>query len=126
MTQYDTYTPEEVAVLAGVTRRTVYRWIDSERLPAHKVGPKMWAVYREVLIAFMAGREPEKLHNLAASLRGRKTVLTTRAPSGAVSRPAVAALPVLPLYKPVEQAAPTLAPMVRNANKQQKKKKPKR
>ncbi len=87
MTQRDTYTPEQVAEIANVTRRTVYRWIKSEALPAHKIGPKMWLVYRQVLAAFMAGKDAERLHNMAASLQGRKTVMTPAPLPGPISAP---------------------------------------
>lgn len=55
-----TYTPEQVATVAGVTRRTVYNWIMSGKLPAHKVGPKCWHVYRGVLSAFLGGRDAQQ------------------------------------------------------------------
>jgi len=42
------YTPAEVAESLKVSRRTVYRWIDSERLPAAKVG-KGWRITEETL-----------------------------------------------------------------------------
>ncbi len=87
MTQLDTYSPEQVAEVAVVTRRTVYRWITSGRLPAHKIGPKMWVVYRQVLMGFMAGKETEKLQNLAASLQGRKTIITAAPVPVPITRP---------------------------------------
>ena len=32
---------EEVTVHLGVTRDTIYRWIDAKRMPAHRIG-RLW------------------------------------------------------------------------------------
>lgn len=44
------YTPEEVAEILKVTRRTVYNWIRSEKIEAKKIGPR-WYVTEEALRA---------------------------------------------------------------------------
>lgn len=53
------YTTAEVAEIAGVTRRTVYAWITEGRLPAHKIGPKLWRVLEADLKAFMRRQQIE-------------------------------------------------------------------
>lgn len=50
------YTPEEVAEILHVTRRTVYGWIKSGKLKASKVG-RGWRVKREELDSFINGAE---------------------------------------------------------------------
>jgi excisionase family DNA binding protein len=47
------FTPEEVAELLRVTRRTVYTWLRTERLPGTKQG--RWVVQRADLVAFIQG-----------------------------------------------------------------------
>jgi excisionase family DNA binding protein len=47
------YTPEEVAELLRVTRRTVYSWLRTERLPGTNYG--RWVVQRDDLLAFIEG-----------------------------------------------------------------------
>lgn len=79
-----TYTPAEVAEVAGVSRRTVYNWISSGALPAHKVGPKLWVVYRGVLSAYMGGRDP---HQAAADIAARLDAGTAGNPTAEVVRP---------------------------------------
>jgi excisionase family DNA binding protein len=54
MKRPSTLNPEQVAQVAGVTRRTVYAWITGGLLPGHKAGPKMWRVYSDVLTAYLA------------------------------------------------------------------------
>lgn len=46
------YTPEEVAESLRVTRRTVYDWLKSGRLPGLRVG-RSWRINREALLAFL-------------------------------------------------------------------------
>lgn len=70
-----TFKPDEVAKIAGVTRRTVYAWIKDGKLPAHKMGPKLWVVHQRVLVAFMEGEQPDMLRAIAAALNTRLTVM---------------------------------------------------
>lgn len=42
-----------VALRCGVSVRTVRDWVNEGRLPASKVGPKLWWVYRSDLDAFL-------------------------------------------------------------------------
>ena len=44
------YTPADAADLLGVTRRTVYTWIRTGKLPARKIGPRCWHIRPEDLI----------------------------------------------------------------------------
>jgi len=37
-------TPQEVSRLLHVSVQTVRRWIKDEKLPAYKVGPRMWRI----------------------------------------------------------------------------------
>lgn len=37
-------TPQEVSDLLHVSVQTVRRWIKDEKLPAYKVGPRMWRI----------------------------------------------------------------------------------
>ena len=37
-------TPQEVSELLQVSVQTVRRWIKEEKLPAYKVGPRMWRI----------------------------------------------------------------------------------
>ena len=46
------YTPEEIAESLRVTRRTVYDWLKSGRLPGLRVG-RSWRINREALLAFL-------------------------------------------------------------------------
>lgn len=32
---------QEIAQYLGISKETIYRWVDSEKIPAHKVG-KQW------------------------------------------------------------------------------------
>lgn len=57
------YTPAEVADELGLTRRTVYSWISSGRIPAGKIGPKMWAVRAHTVEALKDGRDPWRAEN---------------------------------------------------------------
>jgi excisionase family DNA binding protein len=54
------YTLPEVANLLKVSRRTVYRWVQSGDLPAHKLGPKKpgveWRIGESDLEAFLEAR----------------------------------------------------------------------
>jgi excisionase family DNA binding protein len=56
------YTPTEVAEMAKVSRRTVYRWIESGYLPARKIGMgEAWTIVDSDVRALLSG-----------TLRGRK------------------------------------------------------
>jgi excisionase family DNA binding protein len=37
-------TPQEVSNLLHVSVQTVRRWIKEEKLPAYRVGPRMWRI----------------------------------------------------------------------------------
>lgn len=55
-TAIEIYTPDEVAEILQVTRRTVYGWIKDGKLKAVKVG-RGWRVKREELDSFINGAE---------------------------------------------------------------------
>lgn len=45
LTEEQTFlTPQEVSDLLHVSVQTVRRWIKDEKLPAYKVGPRMWRI----------------------------------------------------------------------------------
>jgi excisionase family DNA binding protein len=53
------YTPQELAEIFKVSQITIYRWIDTEMLPAQKVG-KRWLIQRsevEKLVFGEIGKE---------------------------------------------------------------------
>lgn len=52
---------EEIAKYLGVSKESVYRWLDSKKLPAHKVG-RQWKFKIEEVDAWVK--------NGGASLRG--------------------------------------------------------
>jgi excisionase family DNA binding protein len=45
-----------VAILVGVSVRTIRYWIELEHLPAHRRGPKLWFVYADDLENFLSCR----------------------------------------------------------------------
>ncbi len=51
----EVYTPQEVAEIAGVTARTVRRWINEGRIKATKIG--QWKISREELLKVL-GKDP--------------------------------------------------------------------
>jgi excisionase family DNA binding protein len=119
MPYYPTHSPDEVSKILGVTRRTVYSWITLGRLPAHKVGPKLWVVYSDVLQVYMAGGDARRVFD--------EIQLLAVDPLGA--RPARSTQPIRPTEParliqtpPVVQAAPALAPILRNPHSSTKKK----
>lgn len=46
------YSAAEIAAHLGVARETIYRWVDSKALPAHKMG-KFWKFSREEVDAWV-------------------------------------------------------------------------
>jgi excisionase family DNA binding protein len=46
------FSVEEIAVHLGVTKDSIYRWIEKRRLPAHKVG-KLWKFKKEEVDAWV-------------------------------------------------------------------------
>ena len=69
------YTPAEVAELANVCRRTVYRWLDTGYLPAVKIGPRSWGISQEVVTALLAGNLPPVVQE------EKPSVVTVQAPA---------------------------------------------
>ena len=51
------YTPEEVAVKLKMSRRAIYQWLTSGKLPGLKVG-QGWRITEDALIAFMNSGDP--------------------------------------------------------------------
>ncbi len=104
-----TYSTDEVAEVAQVTRRTVYNWIETGRLPAHKVGPKRWVVYQDVLQVYLAGGDA---HPVFAAIQSRQN-----APLRVDLQPAAPVVPVVPVIP---------APVSTNKPHSSSKKKPRR
>lgn len=57
------FTTGEVADRLRVHKRTVQRWVSSGRLPATKVGPRVWRIRAEDLNAFLSNTESEDERN---------------------------------------------------------------
>jgi len=53
MAEIVTYTPEEVAVILKVTRRTLYSYLKEGKIPAVKMG-KYWRISEENLRAYLS------------------------------------------------------------------------
>ncbi|MBU4533589.1 MAG: helix-turn-helix domain-containing protein [Firmicutes bacterium] len=51
------FTPEEAAEYLKVTRRTIYNWLLSGRLPGQKLGPKLWRIRKQDLDAMLKGKQ---------------------------------------------------------------------
>lgn len=47
------YTPQEVADILGIDRRTIYRWLDDGKVRATKVGERFWRITAEDLQELM-------------------------------------------------------------------------
>ena len=60
MSNYRILTPEQVASLAQVSLKTVYRWIAAGRLGASQVGYKTYRIFEEDLILFMKKNRVKK------------------------------------------------------------------
>lgn len=48
--------PDEVATFCRVSVRTVYRWIDEEKLTVRKYGRKSLRIYRDSVVRLGEGR----------------------------------------------------------------------
>lgn len=53
MEEIRVYTPDEIAALLKVTRRTLYTYIKTGKLPAVKIG-KEWRITKEALDRFLS------------------------------------------------------------------------
>jgi len=63
---------EQIAEHLGVTRDSIYRWIDRKGLPAHRVG-RLWKFKVSELDAWVrAGGADEEKHGNAAPASPRK------------------------------------------------------
>lgn len=63
---------EEIAAHLGVSRDTVYRWIDHRGLPAHKVG-RLWKFRKDEIDQWVrAGHADEGSDSAARQSDGRK------------------------------------------------------
>lgn len=60
MADYDLLTMEQVAKRLGVSRKTVYRWIDSGALPVSSVGRRTYRIFERDFIRFVYGRRISK------------------------------------------------------------------
>lgn len=98
MKKVPAYTTTEVADVAKVSRRTVYSWITSGDLPAHKAGPKLWRVYPDVLAAFLLGGAVE------ARKADAKILLALSGGSVSTAKP-------VPVVKPSPLAKPATRPV---------------
>lgn len=47
------YTPQEVANILGIDRRTIYRWLEEGKVKATRVGKRFWRVTAEDLQELM-------------------------------------------------------------------------
>lgn len=56
-------TTTDVAKRLRVHQRTVQRWISTGRLPATKVGPRMWRISPEDLKTFLGNKPSESEEN---------------------------------------------------------------
>jgi excisionase family DNA binding protein len=68
------YSPEQVAEITGVTRRTVYAWLTGGFLVGVKHGPRMWRIREADFKAFLEGRvlsSPQKSKPVAKSRKRR-------------------------------------------------------
>lgn len=67
----DVYSPSQVADELNITRRTVYTWITEGKIPAFKIGVKLWGVRAHVVDALKEGRDVWRAENgfKAASLQ---------------------------------------------------------
>jgi excisionase family DNA binding protein len=52
---------EEIAEHLGVTKDSVYRWIDRRALPAHKVG-KLWKFKKDEVDEWVRSGDARELH----------------------------------------------------------------
>ncbi len=57
MADEEFYTLQEVADRLKVTYRTVYRWVQENRLPAYQIGAGSWRVRKEDLEEFLQDRK---------------------------------------------------------------------
>ena len=65
---------DDVANHLGITKDSVYRWIDRRGLPAHKIG-RLWKFHLSDVDAWVKAGAPIRL---AASLRPRRQGMTSR------------------------------------------------
>ncbi len=71
MKQSDYLTPAETALVMGVTLRTIYTWLRSEKLPGTKIGGS-WRVDRKALEVSLNGA-PKSAQFRAVSECGRSS-----------------------------------------------------
>lgn len=60
MSEQLTYTPSQIARMAGVTRRTVYRWLDDRRITFTKVGLRSVRITDKAWQEFWARKTVER------------------------------------------------------------------
>lgn len=59
---------QEIANYLGISKETVYRWLDSEKIPAHKIGRQWKFKTNEVDSWVKSGKASE---SFSVSTRGR-------------------------------------------------------
>jgi excisionase family DNA binding protein len=59
----DVYSPSQVAEELNITRRTVYSWITEGKIPAFKIGVKLWGVRAHIVDALKEGRDVRRAEN---------------------------------------------------------------
>ncbi len=60
MGEVKTYTPEDIAEILHVSRRTVYRYLKDGRLSASQPSGKLWRITEDDLRAFLDNGRPSK------------------------------------------------------------------
>ncbi len=58
---------EEIAAHLGVSKESVYRWLDTQKIPAHRVG-RLWRFSKTEVDAWVVrdGASPDKQHELTS------------------------------------------------------------
>lgn len=61
---------EEIATHLGIKRETVYLWIDTKRMPAHKVG-RLWKFQKSEVDQWVRGGQAAPVVPSKGKTRGR-------------------------------------------------------
>lgn len=54
---------EEIATHLGVSRETIYRWLEKKKIPAHRVG-KLWKFQASEVDEWVRGEESTRVDEL--------------------------------------------------------------